>query len=121
MKATHETARPDRAAAGRAPGEEGVLRRPPPRLHGNVMVSGLIPSGRQLTLAAIRTQRGEGPMFGYGWCGGMGAGGWVLRAVLWGGFLAVVVWAVQRQRDNPARTGADAAPRHPGPGSGAPA
>src|SRR6266702_6646313 len=94
MKATHETARPDRAAAGRAPGEEGVL--PPPRLHGNVMVSGLIPSGRQLTLAAIRTQRGEGPMFGYGWCGGMGAGGWVLMAVLWGGFLAVVVWAVTR-------------------------
>jgi putative membrane protein len=35
-------------------------------------------------------------MFGSGWCGGMGAGGWLLMALLWGGFLAVVVWAVAR-------------------------
>lgn len=35
-------------------------------------------------------------MFGYGWCSGMGAGGWLLMAGLWGGFLAVVVWAVMR-------------------------
>ena len=35
-------------------------------------------------------------MFGYGWCGGMGVGGWLLMAALWGGFLAIVVWAVMR-------------------------
>ncbi len=35
-------------------------------------------------------------MFGYGWCGGMGVGGWLLMALLWGGFLAVVIWAVTR-------------------------
>lgn len=35
-------------------------------------------------------------MFGTGWCGGMGIGGWLLMALLWGGFLAVVVWAVAR-------------------------
>ena len=35
-------------------------------------------------------------MFGSGWCGGMGAGGWLLMALLWGSFLAVVVWAVAR-------------------------
>ncbi len=35
-------------------------------------------------------------MFGYGWCGGMGVGGWLLMALVWGGFLAVVVWAVTR-------------------------
>lgn len=35
-------------------------------------------------------------MFGTGWCGGMGVGGWLLMALLWGGFLAVVVWAVTR-------------------------
>jgi uncharacterized membrane protein len=35
-------------------------------------------------------------MFGYGWCGGMGAGGWLLMGLLWGGFLAVIVWAVLR-------------------------
>ncbi len=33
-------------------------------------------------------------MFGSGWCGGMSAWGWLLMALLWGGFLAVVVWAV---------------------------
>jgi len=35
-------------------------------------------------------------MFGTGWCGGMGAGGWLLMALLWGGFLAVIMWAVTR-------------------------
>lgn len=35
-------------------------------------------------------------MFGSGWCGGMGVGGWLLMALLWGGFLAVVIWAVTR-------------------------
>ena len=35
-------------------------------------------------------------MFGAGWCGGMSAGGWLLMALLWGGFLAVVIWAVTR-------------------------
>ncbi len=38
----------------------------------------------------------EGAMFGYGWCGGMGVGGWLFMGLLWGGFLAVVVWAVMR-------------------------
>jgi putative membrane protein len=38
----------------------------------------------------------EDLMFGTGWCGGMGIGGWLLMALLWGGFLAVVVWAVTR-------------------------
>ncbi|MGE5288593.1 MAG: SHOCT domain-containing protein [Micromonosporaceae bacterium] len=33
-------------------------------------------------------------MFGTGWCGGMSGWGWLLMALLWGGFLAVVVWAV---------------------------
>ncbi len=35
-------------------------------------------------------------MFGTVWRGGMGAWGWLLMAVLWGGFLAVVVWAITR-------------------------
>lgn len=35
-------------------------------------------------------------MFGSGWCGGMGVGGWLLMALLWGSFLAVVAWAVVR-------------------------
>ena len=35
-------------------------------------------------------------MFGTGWCGGMGAAGWVFMALIWAGFLAVVVWAVLR-------------------------
>lgn len=35
-------------------------------------------------------------MFGSGWCGSMGAGGWLLMALLWGSFLAVVVWAITR-------------------------
>ena len=35
-------------------------------------------------------------MFGSGWCGGMGVGGWLLMALLWGSFLAMVVWAVVR-------------------------
>jgi len=35
-------------------------------------------------------------MFGYGWSGGMSAGGWLLMALLWGSFLGVVVWAVIR-------------------------
>jgi putative membrane protein len=38
----------------------------------------------------------EDAMFGYGWCGGMGVGGWLLMGLLWGGSLAVVVWAVMR-------------------------
>ena len=33
-------------------------------------------------------------MFGTVWCGGMSAWGWLLMAFLWGGFLAVVVWAI---------------------------
>lgn len=35
-------------------------------------------------------------MFGSGWCGGLSAGGWLLVALLWGSFLAVVVWAITR-------------------------
>lgn len=35
-------------------------------------------------------------MFGSGWCGGMGVGGWLLMALLWGSFLGVIVWAVTR-------------------------
>lgn len=35
-------------------------------------------------------------MFGSGWCGGMGAGGWLLMGLLWAGVLAVVIWAVAR-------------------------
>jgi putative membrane protein len=38
----------------------------------------------------------EDPMFGTGWCTGAGIGGWLLMALLWGGFLAVVIWAVTR-------------------------
>lgn len=50
-------------------------------------------------------------MFGTGWCTGMGAGGWVLMVLLWGGFLAVVVWAVTRlfPRSRPGAGGEDAA------------
>ncbi len=36
-------------------------------------------------------------MYGLGWCGGeMSAAGWVLMALGWGAFLAIVVWAVLR-------------------------
>jgi hypothetical protein len=35
-------------------------------------------------------------MFGTGWCGGTGVAGWLFMALVWGGFLAVVVWAVLR-------------------------
>ncbi len=35
-------------------------------------------------------------MFGSGWCGGMGAAGWLLMALLWGSLLAVIVWAITR-------------------------
>jgi putative membrane protein len=35
-------------------------------------------------------------MFGTGWCGGMGVAGWLFMALIWAGFLAVVVWAVLR-------------------------
>jgi putative membrane protein len=55
----------------------------------------------------------EDTMFGYGWCGGMGVGGWLLMALLWGGLLAVVVWAVIRlfPRARPgARSGESATP-----------
>ena len=52
-------------------------------------------------------------MFGTGWCGGMSAWGWLIMAVLWGGFLAVVVWAVTwlfpRSRSRPAGPPTDAA------------
>jgi len=48
-------------------------------------------------------------MFGYGWCGGMGAVGWLLMALLWGGLLAVIVWAITRLfprgRSRPAERG----------------
>jgi uncharacterized membrane protein len=58
----------------------------------------LIPSGFPPTLGRHRASSGveEGVMFGSGWCGSMGAGGWLLMALLWGSFLAVVVWAVTR-------------------------
>jgi len=55
-------------------------------------------------------------MFGYGWCGGMGVGGWLLMGLLWGGFLAVVVWAVVRLFPR-SRPGADSGGTA-GPGSG---
>ena len=49
-------------------------------------------------------------MFGSGWCGGMGIGGWLLMALLWGSFLAVIVWAVTRifpgSRSRPDEAGA---------------
>ncbi len=49
-------------------------------------------------------------MFGSGWCGGMGIGGWLLMALLWGSFLAVIVWAVTRifpgSRPRPDQAGA---------------
>ena len=35
-------------------------------------------------------------MFGPDWCGGMSVGGWLLMALLWGSFLAVIVWAITR-------------------------
>lgn len=35
-------------------------------------------------------------MFGSGWCGGMSVGGWLLMVLLWGSFLAVIVWAIMR-------------------------
>ena len=35
-------------------------------------------------------------MSGTGWCGGMGVAGWMFMALIWGAFLAVVVWAVLR-------------------------
>lgn len=44
-------------------------------------------------------------MFGY--CGGMGAGGWLLMIGLWGGFIAVVVWAVTRLFPSERRREAD--------------
>jgi len=56
-------------------------------------------------------------MFGSGWCGGMSAGGWLLMALIWGSFLAVIVWAVTRLfpggRSRPAEPGT------PGSGEGA--
>ncbi len=53
-------------------------------------------------------------MFGYGWCGGMGAAGWLLMALLWGGLLAVIVWAVLRLFP-----GGRSRPGEPGGGDGA--
>jgi putative membrane protein len=35
-------------------------------------------------------------MFAGTWCGGMGAGGWLVMALFWGGFLGLAVWAVTR-------------------------
>ena len=44
-------------------------------------------------------------MFGY--CSGMGAGGWLLMIGLWGAFIAVVVWAVSRVFPSERRQEAD--------------
>lgn len=67
------------------------------------MVSAPIPSQPTVTLTgeAMSARSGmaspkEDPVIGYGGSGGMGAGGWLLMALLWGGFLAVVIWAVTR-------------------------
>jgi putative membrane protein len=48
-------------------------------------------------------------MFGYGWCSGMGVGGWLLMAFLWAGFLAVIIWAVTRlfPRTRPGKAGGE--------------
>lgn len=53
-------------------------------------------------------------MFGSGWCGSMGVGGWLLMALLWGSILAVIVWTVTRLFP-----GSRSRPGEPGtPGSG---
>jgi putative membrane protein len=83
------------------------------------MVSGPVPSQPAVRLIgeAVPARSGmaspeEDPMFGYGWGAGMGAGGWLLMALLWGGFLAVVIWAVTRLFPRSrAGTGDDAASR----------
>jgi putative membrane protein len=49
-------------------------------------------------------------MFG-GYCAGLGVAGWVLMIGLWGGLLAVVVWAVTRIFPSAARR--DDAEDHP--------
>lgn len=47
-----------------------------------------------------------------GWEGGMGAGGWILMAVLWFALVAVIVWAVANLF--PSRAGRDeSAPERP--------
>lgn len=35
-------------------------------------------------------------MFSGTWCGGMGAGGWLVVALFWAAFLGLAVWAVTR-------------------------
>ena len=35
-------------------------------------------------------------MFSGAWCGGMGAGGWLLMVAFWAAFLGLVVWAVMQ-------------------------
>ncbi len=59
-------------------------------------------------------------MFGSGWCGGMDVGGWLLMALLWGSFLAVVVWAVVRLFPGArSRPGGPDEPGRPGDGKNA--
>ena len=35
-------------------------------------------------------------MFASGYCGGMGVAGWLVMIAFWGGFIALVLWAVTR-------------------------
>jgi putative membrane protein len=35
-------------------------------------------------------------MFAGGYCGGMGVAGWLVMIAFWGGFIALVLWAVTR-------------------------
>ena len=35
-------------------------------------------------------------MFAGGYCGGMGMAGWLVMIAFWGGFIALVLWAVTR-------------------------
>jgi len=35
-------------------------------------------------------------MFASGYCGGMGVAGWLMMIAFWGGFIALVLWAVTR-------------------------
>ena len=51
-----------------------------------------------------------------GACSGMGVGGWVLMAVFWVGFVALLVWAVSRifpegGRSGPAESASTESPR----------
>lgn len=82
------------------------------------MGSRLIPSGHlPMLLVKAFPALMEDAMFGYGWCGGMSIGGWLLMALLWGSFLAVIVWAVARLfPGSRSRPGAPAAPGSGGNG-----